>query len=1075
MAFQWSEQQLKAIHTTGHPVLVSASAGAGKTTVLVARLMKRMLEDQISVDRIAAMTFTEAAASEMKKRLLQSLNDKLREDLSESQRQFCRQQLLLLPSAHISTIHSFCLSIIQADYALIGLNPARLNTIFDDAALSAMKEEAFDAALTQSKAEQGEALPELLQFFSARSEDFSELKKAVFAIAARAGGSHDPEQWLQRCLEAGQPIQRLQQLPAAIRDAFFARCETMVQRLEDIARQMVSLALLQNEEGAQALPLLDLLIRKLQPALEAARMQDYSDFRRALFNAISSKTVNIKNADAYNALRKQLMTLGKQSAAALYSEQTLLDDQAALYPILCTLCDLTRRYRNEFDLRKQQQEGIDFDDMEHLAWQILQADGGSVARRYQEQFDEIMVDEFQDTNELQNAILTAVSRGNNLFRVGDVKQSIYRFRGARSQIMRGLMNDTEDNVFVHLSSNYRSKQTIVDFNNALFMKLMNIPGCNDRYTEYDCVQTGAPAQRLNNEAVEFHALMIPDLKSDDDQENLTSNLIKARYIAQRILTMHEQSAWRQWKDYVVLVRSHAVKIHLKQAFDEAGIPCYIDTRAGFVQSEAIQILLSWFNILLNPADSLALTAVLTSPYYHTTDEQLAQMALRRQRRPLIEVLRDSGHPLCEDLQHLRQVVSEEGLCALISELLRLHDFYELHCTSQQRTNCDLLLQKAEIFSRDQSDSLAAFAAMLDRMSEEKTSEAIPVGSEDDVVKVMTIHQSKGLQFPVVLYWANSRIDLPDQRETCVTDADLGIGLMALDMPWRLRRPSLIRQAIEYRFTLEELEENVRILYVALTRAQEKMILVDTVKQEPAAQPVTLNTLMQRRGTTDLILSAMTDCRADFWKLVLVSRQEEPRQVVKPERDVVTIAHYQGIDRPWQTLSPSAEEDQLPLPPLAPNRLAGRHTQRGILLHEAVEQLPQTPWTFAMLKAQLPTLSEPDIQRLLQLDRQPLFRRCQAMTVKKELPFALELDRQLIRGQIDYLAWDQQEMILIDFKSDRISDPQTLMDHYRPQLQLYVRCLKEMAPQHALSAYLYSFEMNRFLALSDFDAEAESDG
>ena len=159
MAFQWSEQQLKAIHTTGHPVLVSASAGAGKTTVLVARLMKRMLEDQISVDRIAAMTFTEAAASEMKKRLLQSLNDKLREDLSESQRQFCRQQLLLLPSAHISTIHSFCLSIIQADYALIGLNPARLNTIFDDAALSAMKEEAFDAALTQSKAEQGEALP----------------------------------------------------------------------------------------------------------------------------------------------------------------------------------------------------------------------------------------------------------------------------------------------------------------------------------------------------------------------------------------------------------------------------------------------------------------------------------------------------------------------------------------------------------------------------------------------------------------------------------------------------------------------------------------------------------------------------------------------------------------------------------------------------------------------------------------------------------------------------------------------------------------------------------------------------
>ena len=137
----------------------------------------------------------------------------------------------------------------------------------------------------------------------------------MFAIAARSGGSHDPEQWLQRCLKRDSRSNVMQQLPAAIRDAFFARCETMVQRLEDIARQMVSLALLQNEEGAQALPLLDLLIRKLQPALEAARMQDYSGFRRALFNAISSKTINIKNADAYNALRKQLMTLGKQSAA----------------------------------------------------------------------------------------------------------------------------------------------------------------------------------------------------------------------------------------------------------------------------------------------------------------------------------------------------------------------------------------------------------------------------------------------------------------------------------------------------------------------------------------------------------------------------------------------------------------------------------------------------------------------------------------------------------------------------------------------------------------------------------------
>ncbi|MFR5599266.1 MAG: UvrD-helicase domain-containing protein, partial [Holdemania filiformis] len=197
MAIQWSEEQLKAIHTTDHNILVSASAGAGKTTVLVARLMKRMLEDHISIDRIVAMTFTEAAASEMKKRLLQSLNDKLQEpDLDEAEAQYCRQQLILLQSAHISTIHSFCLSIIKADYALIGLNPSRIQHIFDDAALAQMKDQAFTQACRRQMAHDPDSFTTLLQTFSSRSEDVSELKKAVLSIAAKASGAQDPQAWI---------------------------------------------------------------------------------------------------------------------------------------------------------------------------------------------------------------------------------------------------------------------------------------------------------------------------------------------------------------------------------------------------------------------------------------------------------------------------------------------------------------------------------------------------------------------------------------------------------------------------------------------------------------------------------------------------------------------------------------------------------------------------------------------------------------------------------------------------------------------------------------------------------------
>ena len=272
MAIQWSEEQLKAIHTTDHNILVSASAGAGKTTVLVARLMKRMLQDHISIDRIVAMTFTEAAASEMKKRLLQSLNDKLQEpNLSEAEAQFCRQQLILLQSAHISTIHSFCLSVIKADYALIGLNPARIRHIFDDAAVAQMKEKAFTQACRNHMRQDPEQFTTLLQYFSSRSEDISELKKAVLAIAAKAGGSQDPQAWIQAAAEAYAPIARLDQLPSPLKEIFFERCAVEAGRLEDCAIQMQRLLFDTYPDQAKQANEVLLFLGKLTPAIQAAK------------------------------------------------------------------------------------------------------------------------------------------------------------------------------------------------------------------------------------------------------------------------------------------------------------------------------------------------------------------------------------------------------------------------------------------------------------------------------------------------------------------------------------------------------------------------------------------------------------------------------------------------------------------------------------------------------------------------------------------------------------------------------------------------------------------------------------
>lgn len=1068
MAIQWSEEQLKAIHTTDHNILVSASAGAGKTTVLVARLMKRMLQDHISIDRIVAMTFTEAAASEMKKRLLQSLNDKLQEpNLSEAEAQFCRQQLILLQSAHISTIHSFCLSVIKADYALIGLNPARIRHIFDDAAVAQMKEKAFTQACRNHMRQDPEQFTTLLQYFSSRSEDISELKKAVLAIAAKAGGSQDPQAWIQAAAEAYAPIARLDQLPSPLKKIFFERCAVEASRLEDCAVQMQRLLFDAYPDQAKQANEILLFLGKLTPAIQAAKNADYREYRRALFGAIQTKISTLKDALEFNNLRKQLNALAKDLVSRTYSEEMLLSDLALTYAVLKPLTALTLDYLTFYAQLKEAQEGIDFDDMEHFAYRILTAENGLAAQRYRERFDEIMVDEFQDSNDLQNAIIGLISRGANVFRVGDVKQSIYRFRGGKPQIMRDLMNDPRpENCFIHLSSNYRSKQMIVDFNNDLFLRLMNIPGCSDQYTDHDCVKTGAPAQKQDNYPVEFHALMVKALKEQaEEMENLAANPIKAQYIAQQILTMHETSDFRHWKDYVVLVRSHAVKTHLKQAFEQAGIPYYIDAKAGFFQSEAMQILLSWFRILINPADNLSLTAVLSSDFYQMSDEELAELAMKRGRRLLFDMLKEMHHPLVADRQRLNGLVQKQGLCALLDAMFQIHHFYEEHCTAQQRTNCDLLRQKAEQYSREHSDSLTGFLDMIEQVSEEKTSEAIPVGNEDDVVKVMTIHQSKGLQFPVVFYWASSRIDIMDKKETCIADADLGIGLPALELPWRFKRPTAIRQAIEYKITLEELEENIRILYVALTRAQNQMILVDTVKGGLPQKPMTMNTLLERKGTTDLILSAMSQSQADFWKVRIIEDRWEVQQLQRRRHSVVTLPRYTEEKPLPVTLTPSETEQTAYIPALFPNRTAIRPAQRGIQLHEAVELLPTEEWTEDLIRRLLPEIRLSDIRLLLQLSRQSLFQQCQRMNVEKELSFAVLSGNELIHGQMDYVAQDESHVILIDFKSDRHAQVDQLKTLYARQISIYQRCLHQMYPEKQIQAYLYSFDLDQFIEMT----------
>lgn len=1066
MNHQWSEEQLKAIHTTNTNILVSASAGAGKTTVLVSRLLKRILNDHISIDHILAMTFTDASAAEMKKRLLIELNNEaMRDDLNKSQKAYRNEQLILLQTASISTIHSFCLTIIKNYYYVIGLDPARINTIFDDSTVSLYKKQAMDSVFNQAYQQASSDFYQALQYFSPRSEDSEELMKTIYKIAKCANTQFNPQVWLEQCKQ-NEPISTLSKLPSLIKTSFFEKLrvdsEDYLQQLENLLNYVLGNIPTETKIIAQ----LELKKAKGSLLTESLKNEDYREYRRIFFNSASSVISTYKNDDVYKALRANLNSLSKGLCSSYFEEETYLKDLQLCTPIINLCCGLAMNYLETYNELKKSQGGMDFDDMEHFAYQILLAQDGKIANLYKIHFDEIMVDEFQDTNIIQNAIVDCISRGNNVFRVGDIKQSIYKFRGAQPKIMQSIMQQqTQNNLILYLSNNFRSSKRIVDFNNTLFDALMNVSGLSSQYLQSDYVQIGLPKQALDNPFVEFHLLQMSDFPQNDEtiDESLQGQATKANYIAQQILLMKKTSSFTHWNDYVVLVRSHQVKIELKKALDEAHIPYFIDTKSGFYQSDAVSISLSFLKFLFNPTDTLSLVSILLSPYFNYSDEKIAQFKLTCLKNVSFNALEAFDKKTYDELFNLIQTCEHKNIVECLTILYAFHDYYELKLNHQQRTNCDLLFQKACEHSKKENAGIYTFIDELISIEDEKTSEAIPVGDEDDVVKVMTIHQSKGLQFPVVFFWSTSRQDMIENRDLCLVDPLLGMGLHAIELPQRFKRPSIHRIAIEHKLIQEELEEQIRVLYVALTRAQNRLVLVDSVKHELITQPLSRSLIFQRKGLTTLILSAFQGKTNDFFKLIKIDSNWKIDFNEEEVDEINILPRYRKAPQSAASMhTPSSTEafyiDDLHL------STDPAPADRGTLIHATLEHLPIDTWTYELIHQLQPTLQSSDVEALLRYNQSPLFNEIRTLNVEKEVSFIVKYNQQYIHGVMDLVGHDEKHVILIDYKSDLNVSKKQLSERYTPQIETYYHALTLIHPDKSIQAYIYSTFLNEAILI-----------
>lgn len=1067
---QWNEQQLKAIETKGKNILVSASAGSGKTTILVARLMDLVLKDHIQIEEILAMTFTEAAANEMKKRLAKELQTSLATSRNEQERIFLSQQLSSLSNAYISTIHSFCLSIIQKYYYTIGLDHERVNSIMDNGAMTLYQTTALEEAMQIRYELQDPIFLKLCQMFSSRPEDTTALCNMIRQLATLASSKPDPQQWLASLLAAYTNIQRMEDLPDELLRQFFEYLYVEEQRYETALYQMKAIYELKYPAEIKKFAVLENKLTGISALREALTAQDYEGYRSAFISICHGivPTTPDKEDKEYDQVRKKINDLEDSALGMLFREETFLNDLSKLQEVIAKLVELTVSYRKNYETIKEKNKQIDFDDMEHFALAILDANEGAVADIYRQQFKQIMVDEFQDSNDVQNALVMRICKEDNVFRVGDIKQSIYGFRHAKPQLMKGLIDHAgvKDEV-IYLSNNYRSKEMIVEFNNELFKQLMNIDGFDCSYSDQDDVATGVEAQKQDNVPIVFHAIFHDEIKKANDLI-LAKNDFKASYIAHQILTIKEREQ-RSWKDFVVLVRGNARKDHMKSIFDELHIPYYIDIKYGFYQSNAVQIMLSALESIYAPHENIPFVALMMSPLFQMTDEQMAQIKLHKEtHQSYYSYVSEHPFPGFEAFEALRKARYRLRLRDMLQELFTINSYYELHTTMQEKTNLDLLFEKAVLFEEENASGIPSFLSMINQIKGAQTAEAIPIGSDADVVRVMSIHQSKGLQFPVVFLWSTDRMTPIEFKEYCIADADLGIAMKAMDLPQRYVRTTIPRIAMEHKKDKEELEEEMRILYVATTRAQQQMHIVDCLLSlQEYTKPLTMSAVYDRKGYTSWILQTFATYPSELFTIKEVHDYWTNMPVQQQTSAYTKLPVYHRTHAPLRFSAATSIQKETELPAFSPRSKTGM--SYGTKMHHMIETLPNGIWTRDMILSNAQRLSvrlkDWDIDTLIALGSDPLFLQMRQQEYFHELPFTVKHGDEISHGYMDFLCMNEDTIQIVDFKTDHLQDPQMFYGLYQTQLKSYQKAMQILYPNKSCKVYIYSLHLHQFIQLT----------
>lgn len=978
-AIKWTRQQKQVIESRGKNLLVSAAAGSGKTAVLVERIIELVTEGEepLDIDRLLVMTFTKSAAAEMRERIGTAIEKRLAEHPDDAHLQM---QSALIHHAQITTIDSFCLSVIREHFNLLDLDPAF--RIGDEGEILLLRQDVMAELIENRYANGGEAFERFVGMYAQGKSDAG-IEDYITQVHAFSQSNPDPKRWLDECRA------ELNQNPKDLD----LESENLDQELKKAGNypRWLEFLLVDIRQQAQELAF------QMTDALQICRYDDFLDAYSPMFQSDIFQLKKIASAQNFEELYEVLNEVGWDRLATVRSKE--VDPDLKAYVTGCRdrvkkavtkmkelccfsmpsemwsdmeetrdgilmLLDLAEEFEERFQAKKRERALVDFNDLEHQALKVLIRfeDDGSMsftdsADELSEQFEAVLVDEYQDSNLVQEALLKAVSGErfgrHNVFMVGDVKQSIYRFRLARPELFLEKYDSYEpyesgegSDKKIELHQNFRSRKEVLDAVNDVFYRIMTRNLGNIRYTEESALHPGAEfaplpntfpntlPDRLSNALPNMSAdadeemkldpifqmrnplipeLMLADMgdasiaQMDEDVADYTAREIEARMIVRKIREMtdpetgvmvwdKETKAYRRAsrRDIVILLRSTAgwSEVFTSVLMNE-GIPAYAESRTGYFNTLEVETVLSLLSVIDNPMQDIPLACVLRSPMCGMSDSELAQMmagyqgtAKKGQDRGIYASLRFwlNKAELMQNMQkseqgqlqgQMQRQLQEQaqgqlrgrlqrqrvdGLPAWVSKLeefarlleeLRLksiympihqliYEIYEktgyeryvsaMPAGATRRANLEMLVEKASSYEKTSYKGLFHFVRYVENLKKYNTDfgEASTIGEEDDTVRIMSIHKSKGLEFPIViLAGMGKKFNRQDLYGKILIDSELGIATDYVDPEQRLKNTTLKKNVLKRKMELDSLGEELRILYVAMTRAKEYLIMTGT--------------------------------------------------------------------------------------------------------------------------------------------------------------------------------------------------------------------------------------------------------